>query len=319
MDQTQSALAAQFVRIGYVAINVSDLERSRAFYETITPLRVAARTEAPAQAFGLLGVPEGRFDGYLMDDRSGGDPTCVHLIEWKSPAPRGKANPTFFHAGWGKIAFTHKDAKAVVARLADHGVKPANATIVRDYVSITDPDGVIISFLHNPSRPTSQLFHVVSGPSDPLRTVAFYQDLFGLEYWMKSQPGQPIPASQGPGAEIVQWDSHILRSFGDHRFNIDVSKILHPGQDGRPSEDPLNLGIARVGIEVRDIEATFDLLKLGLGPWAHTGAALLGPIETWDLGPQVPKRKVCGLKDPDGMQLDIYQPERTFFAQHPSA
>jgi catechol 2,3-dioxygenase-like lactoylglutathione lyase family enzyme len=317
MDNRQASLAAQFVRIGYVAINVSDLELSRTFYETITPLRVVARTNPPAQDFGVLGVPNGRFEGYLMDDRGGGDPTCVHLIEWKDPGPRGRPNPTFYHAGWGKIAFTHKNAQDVLDHLKKHGTPTANEAIVRDYVSITDPDGVVISFLYNPSRPASQLFHVVSGPSDPLRTVAFYQDLFGLEYWMKSQPGRPIPASQGPGADIVQWDSHILRGWGDHRFNIDVSKILHPPQTGRPSQDPLNLGIARIGIEVRDVEESFALLQAVLEAWSHTEARLIGPIEDWDLGPEAPKRRVFGLKDPDGMHIDVYQPERTFFAQRP--
>jgi catechol 2,3-dioxygenase-like lactoylglutathione lyase family enzyme len=318
MDFVHASLAAQFVRIGYVAMNVSDLERSRSFYETITPLRVIARTEAPRQDFNLLGVKNGRFDGYLMDDRSGGDPTCVHLIEWKEPGPRGKASPTFFHAGWGKIAISHRDATEVLARLKSHGVTPSNKAIVRDYVSITDPDGIIISFLYNPSRP-AQLFHVVSGPTDPFRTVDFYKSLFGLEYWMASQPQEPLPGSQGPGSDIVQWDSHILRSWGDHRFNIDVSTIRYPQQVGPPLEDPLNLGIARIGMEVRDIDQTVELLSEALKAWAATGARLLGPAETWDLGSEVPKRRVVQVRDPDGMRIDVYQPERTFYTQRPTA
>lgn len=317
MGNGQAALAAQFVRIGYVAINVRDLERSRAFYETVTNLRVVARTEAPDQAFNLLGVSRGRFDGVLMDDGSGGDPTCIHLVEWQEPGPRGQANPTFFHAGWGKIAFAHDGADKVLERLERNGVTPCNPKIYRDYVSIVDPDGVVISFLPNPTRPVSQLFHVVSGPSDPLRTVRFYQDIFGLEYWMASQPDKPMPTSQGPGADIVQWDSHILRGWGDHRFNIDVSKILHPPQVGRPNDDPLNIGIARIGIEVRDIDATVRLLEDGLKGWAHTEAKLLGPVETWDLGPNVAKRRVAAIKDPDGMRLDLYEPERNFYTQKP--
>ena len=62
----------------------------------------------------------------------------------------------------------------------------------------------------------------------------------------------------GPGANTAQWDSHILRAWGDHRFNIDVSKILHPPQTGRPSDDPLNMGIARLGIEVRSIDGIYS-------------------------------------------------------------
>jgi catechol 2,3-dioxygenase-like lactoylglutathione lyase family enzyme len=311
------ALAAQFVRIGYVAINVSDLERSRAFYEAVTPLRVVARTQAPLQRFALLGEAQGSFDGYLLDDGSGGDPTRIHLIEWKQPKPRGRANPAFFSAGWGKIAFSHTGADEVLERLAAHGVTPSNPEIQRQYVSITDPDGVIISFLYNPQRPRPSLFHCVSGPSDPMRTVAFYQRLFGLEYWMASQPAGPLPTSQGPGANEAQWDSHILRSWGDHRFNIDVSKILVPPQTGKPCPDPLNMGIGRIGLEVKDLEATVPLLQQALAEQPCGEARLIGEIEHWDFGGETPRRKVAALKDPDGMHIDIFEPERRFVASVP--
>lgn len=317
MSTLTDALAAQFVRIGYVAINVRDLEGSRAFYEAVTPMRVVARTEAPMQSFALLGEAQASFDGYLLDDGSGGDPTQLHLIEWKQPQPRGQANPTFFHAGWGKIAFSHTGADEVLERVAANGVTPSNPEIQRQYVSITDPDGVIISFLYNPQRERPTFFHCVSGPSDPKRTVAFYQRLFGLEYWMASQPAGPLPTSQGPGASEAQWDSHILRSWGDHRFNIDVSKILVPGQTGKPNPDPLNIGIGRIGIEVKDIDTALPLLEQALASEPCGEARLVGPAETWDLGSEVPRRKVIGLKDPDGMHIDIYEPERHFVASVP--
>ena len=318
MSGKADALAAQFVRIGYVAINVSDLERSRAFYEAVTPMRVVARTQAPLQPFNLLGETQGSFDGYLLEDGSGGDPCQLHLIEWQQPKPRGHASATFFHAGWGKIAFSHVGADEVLDRLKANGIALCNPQIQRQYVSITDPDGVIISFLYNPQRPHPSLFHCVSGPSDPMCTVAFYQRLFGLEYWMASQPAGPLPTSQGPGANEAQWDSHILRGWGDHRFNIDVSKILVPPQTGKPCPDPLNLGIGRIGIEVRDIEAALPLLEQALAGQAFGEARLVGPIEHWDLGSEVPRRKVDALKDPDGMHIDVYEPERHFVAQVPS-
>jgi catechol 2,3-dioxygenase-like lactoylglutathione lyase family enzyme len=317
-DALSEALAAQFVRIGYVAINVRDLERSRAFYEAVTPMRVCARTQTPMQSFSTLGVSEGSFDGYLLDDGSGGDPTMLHLIEWQQPAPRGTASPTFFNAGWGKIAFSHTGADEILKRLEANGIEPSNPEIQRQYVSITDPDGVIISFLYNPTRPRPTLFHCVSGPSDPARTVAFYCHLFGLEYWMASQPDRVLPTSQGPGANEAQWDSHILRSWGDHRFNIDVSKILAPAQTGTPCADPLNIGIGRIGIEVKDIEKTMALLEQALQQHPRGAARIVGPVEEWNLGSEVPRRRVAAIKDPDGMHIDIYQPERQFVAQVPA-
>jgi catechol 2,3-dioxygenase-like lactoylglutathione lyase family enzyme len=298
MQVLADALAVQFVRIGYVAINVRDLERSRAFYEAVTPMQVIARTRAPLQPFNVLGEAQGSFDGYLLDDGSGGDPTLLHLIEWQQPAPRGQADE-------------------VLERLRANGVTPANPAIQRQYVSIIDPDGVIISFLNNPQRKRPSFYHCVSGPSDPARTVAFYCDLFGLEYWMASQPAGPLPTSQGPGANEAHWDSHILRSHGDHRFNIDVSKILVPAQAGSVCPDPLNIGIGRIGIEVRDIDVATALIEQALAQQPRGEARLLGPVETWDLGNEVPRRKVIGLKDPDGMHIDIYQPERQFIASVP--
>ena len=43
-------------RIAYVVINVTDLERSRTFYESVTSLKVATRTQAPLQPFRGLGI-----------------------------------------------------------------------------------------------------------------------------------------------------------------------------------------------------------------------------------------------------------------------
>jgi catechol 2,3-dioxygenase-like lactoylglutathione lyase family enzyme len=307
------------LRIGYVTINVSDLERSKTFYENVTPLRTIARTKTPRQAFRALGIEQGQFDGYLMDDRTGGSPTAVHLVEWNQPTPRGAPYPVFFHAGWAKIAFYTSDSEQVLARLATYGVPTANKVIVRGYASITDPDGTIISFAQNPEQPVPHLLHVMSGPTDLFRTIAFYRDAIGLNYWLKSQAPGPLPASQGPGGDVAQWDSHLFRPWGDHRFNIDVSKIVHPRQVGRPYADPLNLGIVRVGLEVLDIESAVTALTHTLQHGVKSEARFVGPIEEWDLGPNIPKRKVAVLQDPDGMWLDIYEPERTFIDRPPTS
>ena len=59
------------------------------------------------------------------------------------------------------------------------------------------------------------------------------------------------------------------------------------------------------------------LIEQALAQQPRGEARLLGPVETWDLGNEVPRRKVIGLKDPDGMHIDIYQPERQFIASVP--
>jgi catechol 2,3-dioxygenase-like lactoylglutathione lyase family enzyme len=315
----QPTLATQVLRIGYVTINVSNLERSKAFYENVTPLRAIARTKAPRQAFKALGIEQGEFDGYLMDDRTGGSPTAIHLVEWTTPTPRGTPYREFFHAGLAKIAFYASDPAQVLATLAKHGVPTTNQVIVRGYVSITDPDGTTISFAQNPQQPVPHLLHVMSGPIDLDRTIGFYRDVIGLNYWLKSQAPEPLPASQGIGGDLAQWDSHVFRAWGDHRFNIDVSKIRYPAQIGRPYGDPFNLGIVRVGLEVLDIHAAVAALTRALQQEARGEARFIGPIEEWDFGPETQKRKVAVLQDPDGMWLDIYEPERPFIDRPPTA
>jgi catechol 2,3-dioxygenase-like lactoylglutathione lyase family enzyme len=191
--------------------------------------------------------------------------------------------------------------------------------IVRGYVSITDPDGTTISFPQNSQQPVPHLLHVMSGPIDLSRTIAFYRDVIGLNYWLKSQAPEPLPVSQGQGGDVAQWDSHLFRAWGDHRFNIDVSKILFPQQIGRPYTDPLNLGIVRVGLEVFNIESAVAALTRALQQGAKTEARFIGPIEEWDFGPETPRRKVAVLQDPDGMWLDIYEPERAFIDRPPTS
>jgi len=319
MSTLQPKLDTSVLRIGYVVINVSDLERSKCFYENVTPLRAVARTKTPIQAFNALGIERGQFDGYWMDDRTGGSPTAIHLVEWQTPKPRGKPYEVFFHAGWAKIAFYTSDSAQVLAALARNGVQTTNEVIVRGYVSIIDPDGTTISFPQNPEQPVPHLLHVMSGPKDLPRTIAFYREIIGLNYWLKSQAPEPLPVSQGRGGDIAQWDSHLFRAWGDHRFNIDVSKIVFPQQIGVPYVDPCNLGIVRVGLEVFNIESAVATIQSALQRAPRGKAGFVGPIEQWDFGPDVPSRKVAVLQDPDGMWLDIYEPERPFIDRSPSA
>jgi catechol 2,3-dioxygenase-like lactoylglutathione lyase family enzyme len=50
-------------RISHWDVNVTDLERSRSWYETTTTLRVVARTKA-SQSFPSFGIGSGSFKGH---------------------------------------------------------------------------------------------------------------------------------------------------------------------------------------------------------------------------------------------------------------
>ena len=77
-------------RISHWDVNVTDLERSRSWYEASTTLRVVARTKA-SQSFPSFGIGSGSFTGYLLKDANlpRGVP-MIHLVEWQNPTPVGR-------------------------------------------------------------------------------------------------------------------------------------------------------------------------------------------------------------------------------------
>jgi hypothetical protein len=54
-------------RISHWDVNVTDLERSRSWYEATTTLRVVSRTKA-SQSFPSFGIESGGVEGYLLKD-----------------------------------------------------------------------------------------------------------------------------------------------------------------------------------------------------------------------------------------------------------
>ena len=64
MADRASGLHDRLNRISHWDVNVTDLERSRAWYEATTTLRVVARTKA-SQRFPSFGLASGSFTGSI--------------------------------------------------------------------------------------------------------------------------------------------------------------------------------------------------------------------------------------------------------------
>lgn len=300
------------IRIAHVVVNVSDLERARTFYEGISPLRVVARTRAPAQRFAGLGIERGEFEGYLLDDGLGGQPSAVHLVRWTAPAPVGRPYPVFWHVGLAKLGFVINDPAAKLAQVAALGLRPTNEVIHRGYVSVTDPDGTLVSFYTDTSVRHERLVHTNPSVTDVANSVRFYGRVLGLDQHLDVVADRPIPASQGPGNDHSQWDSHLFAAWGDRRFSLDVSQYRYPPPapaTSTPYAEANRLGIQRVAFEVRDIDAAYAALRAVEAGGEPLG--LTGPPEEWDHGPEVGVRKVVCFRDPDGVRLELHeQPPR---------
>jgi catechol 2,3-dioxygenase-like lactoylglutathione lyase family enzyme len=307
-------IAGQVRRISHVVVNVTDLDRSVAFYEAVSPLRCIATYETPEQPLAPLPVdaPVGRCRGAVLDDQTGGDPVAVHLVQWISPEPVGQPMPTFLGHGYVKLAIAYRDAARKRAQLAAAGADLTNAVTVRDYLSVVDPDGIILSFLQADGAPIERLFHTCLSTISVDETVAFYRDVLGLEHWMRASVPTPVPASQGPGPDVAQFDSNFFRGWGDHRFSFDCSKSMLVDAP-TPSTAPANqVGISRVALEVMDVDACHAALVRACAGHDH---GPLGDVVTWRTNDPVGERRVCHLTDPNGHLLELFQPARRPFVE----
>jgi len=304
-------------RIAELTINVSDLEASRTFYETLTPLRVLRRTEAPAQAFLALGLSSGRFVGYLMADGSSGQPgVVVHLVQWLAPRPVGTAYPTFFHRGLYRFCFLTNDVmgryeQALARGLTPflppkgHGVPVPGGSEGLTFVC-PDPDGIAVQTTRRPTAwrddLPDQLYHVNIVSSEIDRSRAFLHDILGLDYVKRLTLPAPVsPIGFGRGSDEGQFDAVFLSHRGDPRFSLDVVNWFVPGVVGEPYPSPLNVGIQRLAFEVDDLDAALAALLEQL-PEPLRGS-VRGP-EVWDLGDGLTCR-VAIFRDHDGIPYEF--------------
>lgn len=308
-------LGGLVTKLLHVVINVSDLERSREFYEWATPMRVTKRLSAPLQRFEGLGIEQGEFEGYVLDDGTGGEPTTLHLVEWKTPRPVGTPYETFWNVGYAKLGFaTSVPWEERVAELEAGGATITNDTIHRGYVSYFDPDGITLSYFQDvyTTRRHDLWFHTNPVSTDWERSARFWTEMIGLDNYRDVFATDVLPASQGPGADHARWSSHMFAGRGDRRFNIDMTQPEVPEptpETSKPYAESHHLGIVRVGLEVDDIDLAHELLlaaePIGQAP------GIVCPPEVWDFGPEVGTRRVLSLRDPDGLQVELVQkPER---------
>jgi catechol 2,3-dioxygenase-like lactoylglutathione lyase family enzyme len=128
-------------RLTHIALPASDIDRSIAWYERFTPLRLLQRRDVPGDDSCWLAAPE-------ATDR----PFVLVLVSY--PAFQENPRPTlapFAHIG---IELPTRDAVDAMAALAmEHGCLKWEARDIPapvGYVcAATDPDGNIVEYSHN--------------------------------------------------------------------------------------------------------------------------------------------------------------------------
>jgi catechol 2,3-dioxygenase-like lactoylglutathione lyase family enzyme len=305
-------------KIAGIVVNVSDLERSKAFWETWTPMRAYARTTTPRQAFRSLGIASGEFDGYLMRDKwepgvLGQGQFLVHLVQWKDPAPVGVPYDSSRNSGWYRLAFNVPDTQAMYDRLVAGGVTPFAAPAFNPPPPLLpvsgfgypDPDGITLQVIRGRPDLPDRLDHPACPTFDLQRSWRFYRDVIGLQIALRLS-SCPIPNQWDRHGGSGPYEATLLRARGASPINLD---IVEWGGDlptsGRPYASPLNLGYAQVVFEVDDIEVSYDILRR-LARRKGADFRLAGPPEVWDLGAAGTRRTVI-LHDWMGVRYQLVE------------
>jgi catechol 2,3-dioxygenase-like lactoylglutathione lyase family enzyme len=310
-------------RFAHVTVNVSDLARARAFWEATFPVRTVAKTGGTRQRFASLGIDDGRFDGYMLEDASGLASRGIHLVQWQHPRPTGDTYRGLSHVGWYRLCAISDDVwpryEAVLAAGGSPfaepravGARKSGQDDERFTFSFTDPDGIVLEWVTSGPRiggwGPDRTYHQCVNCRSLRTSFAFYTRVVGLDPIRRTMPVAPAPARERPAFDAdydgdVFMDAVFLGHRADTRSPIDLVQWLSPPPQGEVYPSPVNLGIARLALEVDDIDAAYRALLEA--PGLDRGA-VAGPPETWDMG-ELGERKVVVFRDPDGCALELIE------------
>src|SRR5512135_3090104 len=141
----------------HININVSNFERSRAFYETLGfRLIWVVPTTNSTEVAAAVGMPPYRVKGGLMSLEGATHPVVIDLLEWEHPRDEAPPYKHLYHRGLARIASATVDMDADLKALTALGVEllgpPARvvidgAAVGGRFVCFKDPDGTILELV----------------------------------------------------------------------------------------------------------------------------------------------------------------------------
>jgi catechol 2,3-dioxygenase-like lactoylglutathione lyase family enzyme len=301
-------------------VNVTDLERSIAWYQATTGIRPVRRTSAD-QPMPSLGLARGRFEGCMMQDpNQGGKFAMIHLVEWKDPKPVGKPYASHANVGWYRIVPEVHDLAAARERCIAHGSEPFAPSVdamvkfhrnVEPHhyrvFTVHDPDGIAVEF----SQPETRLrqpvvpITVASNTAHVAEHLPFYTDTIGLDFVQGLQVGELMPNVYSPGGGMVGHDGALMAIRGDIRVNFDWLQWNDTPSLPTPYAEPYHVGIIRCALEVDDLDASYATLCQS--SWAKAGKIKVGAPEVWDLGKEAGTIRVVNFTDPEGVCFQLVE------------
>jgi len=141
----------------HVNINVSDFDRSRAFYEALgfRLIWMVPPTNSEAVA-AAVGMPPYRVKGGLMTLEGADHPVVIDLLQWETPHDNAPPYAHLYHYGLARMALATTDMDADLSALQSMGVElvgPPAQVVVNGvatggrFVCFKDPDGTILELV----------------------------------------------------------------------------------------------------------------------------------------------------------------------------
>jgi catechol 2,3-dioxygenase-like lactoylglutathione lyase family enzyme len=307
-------------RIRHYDVNVSDLERSIAWYQATTGIRPVMRTSAD-QAFHSLGIAHGRFEGCMLQDPDqGGKFPMIHLVEWKDPKPVGTPYRSHANVGWYRIVPEVADLAAARERCIANGSTPFAPSVdamvkfhrhvdAHRYrvFTVHDPDGIAVEFSQPEARLRQPVVPIVVAHNtrDVAGHMPFYTDTLGLDFMQGLQVGEPMPNVYSPGGGMVGHDGALMGLRGDVKVMFDWLQWNDTPELPGPYAEPNHLGIMRCAFEVDDLDAAYATLLQSC--WYKAGKIKVSAPEDWDMGPEARSMRVVNFTDPDGVGFQLVQ------------
>jgi glyoxylase I family protein len=142
--------------IFHVNINVTNFERSLAFYKMVGFKVILDLGEGPNQGNDKgLNVPNSRARAALLALSDDPRATRIDLIEWKQPLTESPPYPNLYHAGIARIALFTKNVEEEYARLSAAGAEMVSEPVTirfgggagAKFFCFKDPDGTFLELI----------------------------------------------------------------------------------------------------------------------------------------------------------------------------
>jgi catechol 2,3-dioxygenase-like lactoylglutathione lyase family enzyme len=300
------------LRQGYFGLNTTDLERQRAFYDTLGFIGeiYPAGPETSTSFAQSLGFPE----DYLIHVslHSLEDPPTQPFVDtvqfrgnsYREEPPYANLN----HIGMAYATYSTTDLDGDYAYLQSKGVEfvsaPTKAPNGERFVFLKDPDGAFLKLIETEGEGSTsspnlvRLVNTNMNVADLERSREFYRLLGFTESAPGSQAGAgEFAAAHGFDGPIEFEGVDVSLGEGTDGATIQLRQWTRPYDDAPPYPPPVNhLGIDRINFYVKDLTAAIKTMN-------ELGFEQLGPI-----GGGGPEFGIVFFFDPDGIKVQLAGP-----------